>query len=336
MSIFGVSFPYLLQYLTISQKCTLDECRGPLTNYRNGRFCEDHINFKDICGIIPCGQPIGAAGALTCNNPSHKAYYQRWLSRFGRLSYQGVKRVIRRQRAAEGEPQAGHPELRPELPAIGNTPGHEVVQTFRAGSIYCIETVQWACGCPVGWGKCYKSESSPQVLAILDCVWEKTPESRPAFVTYDDACNLLRHIVIQDPQSPWLTSTRFIVDAWHYIGHRATDVLCRTWCNPAPANGTQPDLVIAQEDDSGEVHLTRAFNTETSEQLNAWLNGFEAQMRQMTDYNFDFFMHSILLIYKDAVEERIVQKGYGLPDEEETDDEVDGSEPSGPTSVDLD
>jgi hypothetical protein len=113
-------------------------------------------------------------------------------------------------------------------------------------------------------------------------------------------------------------------------------VLCRTWCNPAPANGTQPDLVIAQEDDSGEVHLTRAFNTETSEQLNAWLNGFEAQMRQMTDYNFDFFMHSILLIYKDAVEKRIVQKGYGLPDEEETDDEVDGSEPSGPTSVDLD
>ena len=112
----------------------------------------------------------------------------------------------------------------------------------------------------------------------------------------------------QDPQSPWLTLTPFIVDAWHYIGHHATDVLCRTW----------------------------AFTTETSEQLNAWLNGFEAQMRQMTDYNFDFFMHSILLIYKDAMEERIVQKGYRLPDEDETDDEVDGSEPSGPTSVDLD
>src|SRR6266481_6299336 len=82
------------------------------------------------CGIIPCGQPIEAAGTLTCNNPTHKAYYQRWLSRFGRLSYQGVKRVVRHQRAAEGEPLNGHPELHPQLPAIGNTPGDEVVQTF--------------------------------------------------------------------------------------------------------------------------------------------------------------------------------------------------------------
>lgn len=153
-------------------------------------------------------------------------------------------------------------------------------------------------------------------------------------MTYDDACNLLWHIVTQDPQSPWLISTQFIVDAWHYIRHCATDVLCRTWCNPAPANGTQLDLVIAQEDDSGEVHLPQTFNTETSEQLNAWLNGFEAQMRQMTDYNFDFFMHSILLIYKDAMEERIVQKGYELPNEEETDDEADGRELNGP-GVDL-
>jgi hypothetical protein len=35
----------------------------------------------------------------------------------------------------------------------------------------------------------------------------------------------------------------------------------------------------------------------------------------MTDYNFDFFMHAIVLIYQDAVDARIVQKGLELPQE---------------------
>ena len=94
-------------------------------------------------------------------------------------------------------------------------------------------------------------------------------------------------------------------------------MLCRIWCNPAPANGTQPDLIIALKDTNSHVHLTRAFNSETTEQLNVWLSGFEASMRQMTVSNFDFFMHSIMLIYKEAVEACIVQKGQQLPVDDE-------------------
>jgi hypothetical protein len=190
-----------------------------------------------------------------------------------------------------------------------------VVHTFRAQTIYCLQTVQWACGVPIGWGKCYKSESSPQVLAILERIWEHHPGSRPSFIAYDDACDMLRHIVTQNPHSPWLTSTKFIVDAWHYIGHRSTDILCRLWCNPAPTNGAQPDLVLVKEDANGAKHITRAFNTETAEQLNSWLNGFEAQLRQMSNVNYDFFVHVLLMLYKEMVEERIAKKDHELTDE---------------------
>jgi hypothetical protein len=127
-------------------------------------------------------------------------------------------------------------------------------------------------------------------------------------MVYDKACGLLRHIVAQNPDDLWVKSTKFIVDAWHYIGHRATDLLCRTRCNPAPTNGSQPDLVLTEVDNDGVVHQTRAFNTETAEQLNSWLNGFESQLRQMTDVNFDFFIHVLMLIYGETVEKRVVSK----------------------------
>jgi hypothetical protein len=119
-----------------------------------------------------------------------------------------------------------------------------VVHSFREKTTYCLQIVQWACGYPIGWGKCYRSESSPQVLAILDRIWTEHPESKPSFIAYDDACSLLRHIVTRDSDSAWLSTTKFIVDAWHYISHRVTDILCRLRCNPAPPNGSQPDLIV--------------------------------------------------------------------------------------------
>ncbi|KAJ6455270.1 hypothetical protein C8R47DRAFT_1328937 [Mycena vitilis] len=296
------------------KKCALDMCEGPLVNYKDGRFCETHLGLRDVCGIIPCGRPVRSPGALTCDSQSHIDWHRQYENRFSRLSFTGVRRVIRRQQE-HGEDNATVPGLRVELGTLGDTPGDQVVHTFRAGKTCCLQTVQWACGYPIGWGKCYRSESSSQVLQILDNIWEDHPESKPSFIAYDDACSLLRHIVTQNPDNAWLLTTKFIVDAWHYIGHRATDILCRLWCNPAPRNGSQPDLVLIEEDANGTTHQTRAFNTETAEQLNSWLNGFESQLRQMSDVNYDFFIHVLMMLYAERVVTRVEDKDLGLTDE---------------------
>ena len=284
-------------------------------DFRSGRFCEDHIALANICGIMPCGEPVHSPGALTCGREDHKAWYARWKARFTRLSYPGVQRVIRRQQAApRAAAQGNMPVLRVDLPPLGDTPGDAVVHTFRAKTTYCLETIQWACGMPVGWGKCYKSESAPQVLAILNQVWPaERADLRPSFIVYDDACDLLRHIVTQDPHSTWVQTTKFIVDAWHYVGHKASDMLCRLWCNPAPRDGSQPDLIHVVEDGQGGRHQVRAFNTETAEQFNAWLNGFEAQMRQMTDVNYNFLC-TFFLLYSEIVEGRVDKLEQWLDD----------------------
>ncbi|KAK6981074.1 hypothetical protein R3P38DRAFT_3234901 [Favolaschia claudopus] len=289
--------------------CAVNTCDGPLVNFKNGRFCKTHLQMEEICGIIPCGRPVHSTGAVTCDDETHKEWHRKYLNRFSRLSFPGVQRVVRRQ-TEHGSQAASVPTLHSELPELNGVGGENVVHTFRARTTYCLQTVQWACGCPIGWGKCYQSESSSQVLKIIDRIWEHHPDFRPSFLAYDDACNLLRHIVTQDPQSPWIHITKLIVDAWHYIGHQATDILCRIWCNPAPANGSQPDLVLVQTDDNGVKHTTRAFNTETAEQLNAWLTGYEAQLRQMSDINFDFSVHVLLLLYKELVEKRVKKKNH--------------------------
>ncbi|KAJ7677398.1 hypothetical protein B0H14DRAFT_3101937 [Mycena olivaceomarginata] len=257
------------------RKCALHLCEGPLVNYKNGQFCQVHLDLADLCGIIPCGHPVHQPGALTCDNQLHIAWQQQSNNRFSRLSFPGIQRVIRRQQTA-ADNGGIIPALRVELGPLGDTPGDQVVHTFRAKSIYCLQTVQWACGPPHRMGP-------PQVLAILDRIWLDHPQSKPSFVAYDDAY----------PHSAWLRTTKFVVDAWHYLGHRATDILCRLWCNPAPTNGSQPDLILVEEDANGTKHQTRAFNTETAEQLNSWLNGFESELRQMSDVNYDFFIHQV-------------------------------------------
>jgi hypothetical protein len=52
------------------------------------------------------------------------------------------------------------------------------------------------------------------------------------------------------------------VDSYHYINHRVQDYICRKWCNPAPLNGSAPNLVIVERDNNGVEHYKRAFNTQ--------------------------------------------------------------------------
>ncbi|TFK17721.1 hypothetical protein FA15DRAFT_604525, partial [Coprinopsis marcescibilis] len=74
----------------------------------------------------------------------------------------------------------------------------------------------------------------------------------------------------------WLDTSRFIVDTYHYNNHKASDKLCQKFCNPAPYDGSQPNLVIVALDAQGQPYFKHAFNTQVCKQLNAWLGGFSA------------------------------------------------------------
>ena len=67
-----------------------------------------------------------------------------------------------------------------------------------------------------------------------------------------------------------------------------------TWCNPTPMDGSNPNLVQEVEDNSGTIRMQRMFNTQASEQLNAWLAGFAQILKCMTASNFMWFLHVCL------------------------------------------
>jgi len=52
----------------------------------------------------------------------------------------------------------------------------------------------------------------------------------------------------------WKHTTQFIVDSYHYINHCVGDYICCKWCNPAPLNGSAPNIVVLEKGKHGQSY----------------------------------------------------------------------------------
>ncbi|KAF8813279.1 hypothetical protein BYT27DRAFT_7220452 [Phlegmacium glaucopus] len=121
---------------------------------------------------------------------------------------------------------------------------------FSPNRFYCVETICAPCGAVIAWTKFAKSESPTHILNFLASVYP--------------TCLVLCTCIINGSWEEWKKTSRFIVDSYHYKNHRVNDFLCRTWCNPAPTDGSAPNLIIPAVDKKGQPCLKRAFNTQVS------------------------------------------------------------------------
>ena len=195
---------------------------------------------------------------------------------------------------------------------------------FSPSRFYCVETICAPCGTVIAWAKFAKSESPTNILNFLERVYP-TEESRPAYICIDKACQVLHTAIANGSwDAIWKNTTRFIVDTYHYINHRLTDYMCRKLCNPAPQDGSAPNLVIVSTDNRGQLYLKRAFNTQACEQLNALLGGFESILKRMAPSNFDWFLHTMLFYHTRHVLERQHQRNNNSVDHaDDSDEEID-------------
>jgi hypothetical protein len=236
---------------------------------------------------------MGTVIAETMACAAHQALWKKYKLDHSAGSLAGSKRMLNRhQENLPWNPKGDHEHQPHDQPAPDP---RKLKHFFGPATFYCVETICAPCGVVVAWAKFSRSESESNILAFLNQVYPSM-ESHPDYICIDKACRLLKHIVAQGQWNTWSQTTRFIVDSYHYQNHRKTDTLCRTWCNPAPTDGSAPNLVITATASDGTTYQKCAFNTQACEQLNAWLGGFESILKRMTPPNFNWFIH-IMLFY---------------------------------------
>jgi len=295
--------------------CAYDDCTQDLQNARGGVFCGFHeIVHGNMCRMHDCNNPK-VPPSQTC-----ALHHNRWYShviRYGRQSLLGVRRLVRR---SEEERLPWLPQVNRQVQPhdAAAAPQNRKDNYFVAPRFYCVETICAPCGAVIAWTLFDKAESPTNILHFLEAVYP-TPDLRPNYVCIDKACAVLRTSISNGAWNTWNQTTRFIVDSYHYINHRTTDYLCRKWCNPAPLNGSAPNLVIVENDVDGNPHYKRAFNSQACEQLNAWLGGFQPILNRMTIHNFRWFLHVMLFIHT----QRVIQKQKDKEKVEENWDEED-------------
>ncbi|TFK60385.1 hypothetical protein BDN72DRAFT_905015 [Pluteus cervinus] len=266
--------------------CAFDVCTKGLKNYRGGVFCEFHEQAHgNKCRVAGCNT-VKEDDTQACIN--HQREWETYSNQKKFQSLPGYRRALRRTdnnwdwvpHSIRGLPPAHDDD---------NDDDGEVLDTgrknyFSASKFYCVETVVAPCGVVIAWTLFDKAEAPTKILRFLEEVFP-TSDSKPDYITIDKGCTVLRTAVAGagEAWNTWKDTTRFIVDAYHYNNHKTTDTLCRTYCDPAPADGSAPNLVIAQMGPGG-LYYKRAYNTQACEQLNGWIGGFEAILNRSGNY----------------------------------------------------
>jgi CxC5 like cysteine cluster associated with KDZ transposases/CxC6 like cysteine cluster associated with KDZ transposases len=238
--------------------CAHNDCTEALQNARGGVFCGFHeIVHENKCRMRDCDNPK-VPPSQTCE--LHHNHWYSHVIRFGRQTLLGVRRLVRR---SEQEHLPWLPQINHQVQPHDAAPVPQTVKDnyFVAPRFYCVETICAPCGAVIAWTLFDKSESPTKILNFLEAVYP-TPDLRPNYVCIDKACAVLRTAISNGAWNTWKETTRFIVDSYHYINHRTSDYLCRKWCNPAPLNGSAPNLVIVENDVNGNPHYKRALNTQ--------------------------------------------------------------------------
>jgi hypothetical protein len=249
--------------------CALEGCIQPLIDSTKGVWCAQHIERARLCHVVGCTRPRDSTRdrkSLVCNDEGHQAMWARHCNRFGNQSMLRMRREIRRTQNEEN-PWNHNPQSRPAAPehdADGEPVTAARQHYFYPSRMYCVEVMVTPDGVPVGWALCPRSESPTQIIQFIEMI-HPNPEDKSQNYCCDKGCQILRRLVTLGKWDEWKQTTRISVDSFHFINHRATDVLCRTWCNPEPLDGSAPNLVKTEVVNGRTVH-TRCFNTQVNEQ----------------------------------------------------------------------
>lgn len=105
---------------------------------------------------------------------------------------------------------------------------------------------------------------------------------------------------MKEPRDPWWDSVGMSVDVWHFLNkHKVSHDFCQKHCNPADF----PELL-------NEDGKSWFFNTSIAEQVNVWLGGYHAIVREMLPIKYNFFLDEMIRLRNIATVAQLEHDGH--------------------------
>lgn len=245
-------------------------CQGPILRRKATGFCAEHSHLSKLCRVDGCSAKLRSqTNALTCENAEHIAFENEY-----------YRRVRKRKRHDDDDAAE---TLKRKIPAqfgCRYTP-HLLVSVLCCGIIVSVE-------------KLVEDESVSNVAEWLQASFDFN-DLGITHIFYDNACNLLRHIMKREKFSN-LRGMEYCVDRFHFRGHNG-NVFCRTHCNP----DARPELF----DSKGNP----MFNTSICESTNSWLRRIAGTLRQADADFADFWLYTALHFRNSQTMESLSRRG---------------------------
>jgi hypothetical protein len=138
---------------------------------------------------------------------------------------------------------------------------------------------------------------------LLKSTYDFNRDNLPDALMYDNNCQLQSHL--QAEGDTFFQRCILAVDVFHFKSkHKITDEFCQKHCNPALWKE------LLNEDG------TWVFNSSAAEQCNVWLQGYQAIVREMLAYRYEFFLDEVIMRRNEIMIEKLKIAGkapYRVP-----------------------
>ncbi|KAJ3897148.1 hypothetical protein F5879DRAFT_1035081, partial [Lentinula edodes] len=271
--------------------CKVHNCTEPLQNNRH-HWCKTHMEQQHVCIITDCNRPT-RSGHRTCNDTAHRKYeeYRNLKGKGFFLLRKRLQRVgVQQPSTSLGLDSVVEENLAELLDIDGDDPIDPVHKSdngnrpskamFARRRTHNEQLVVCSCGIISARATMFGAEAISGVKDFLKSVYPN-PNDLPDVIFYDNNCQLQAHLLAQNDE--YFRGTMLPVDVFHFKSkHKQSDEFCQKHCNPS-----QWTELVGED---GEW----VFNSSAAEQANVWIGGYQAIVREMLYYNYNFFLDEMI------------------------------------------
>ncbi|KAJ6492700.1 hypothetical protein C8R47DRAFT_1269993 [Mycena vitilis] len=325
--------------------CGEFRCTEPVQSTRGRRhFCATHDHLHSICAIVNCDKPV-LPGTKSCELPAHQEM-ERLNSARGKAAFTLKHRLQRQKiRNAMASAPSGAPPVSDEVGEEEDDEIEENIEWFDVeddGTVRRYEAKKlWSVGvadddagidpcdsksdqgntkikalyhrrrthneqilvrpCGVDFARAtfFGAEAVSNVILFVKNAFSVPGAHKPDHFVYDTNCDAKQQ-VMKEPRDDWWDSVGMCVDVWHFLNkHKVSHEFCQKHCNPAD----YPELM----DEDGKTWF---FNTSIAEQVNVWIGGYHAIVREMLPVKYNFFLDEMIRLRNIATVSQLEHDGH--------------------------